>query len=261
MASLASVLVGIRTKVSTGNFVATEIGDLLTAGPWRPPQWVNATAFAMTATDPVTKKPTAYVFDAVIRAEYDQKTVVTLNPVQTGAPLTDHAYAIPATVVIEVAMSDAMQSFAMDQWADSPSKSISTFQALLALQKQRLPVQLATPLNLYSAMMITGVSATADKDTKHALKAIVTFQQILTASVRQPSNSANSSIPQTTDQTIGGVSQAVAVPASTVAQNNVQSAIASGALTAQQAASVARQIETAGVWSSTNISSLASIFR
>ncbi|HXR75138.1 MAG TPA: hypothetical protein VN737_04125 [Bryobacteraceae bacterium] len=239
MASLASILSGIRFTVNTSQ----DLED--SAGIWRPPQWARGIpAIAITATDPVTKAQTAYVFDAVIRAEHEQRTAVTLNPVQTGAAISDHAYTIPASLVLEIAMSDAMQSFTMGQWADGPSKSVSAYQKLISLQKQRLPLQVSTRLRSYSNMMITGVHAEEDHETASALKATVTFQEILTATViTADSSSSDSALPQTTNQTVVGQIQAQAVPQSVQAQNS----------TAGQSLP---SIPGAGSWSSTSASQI-----
>ena len=199
----------------------TAISSIASQAVWRPPQWSNRTQqppLEMMANDPVTGQPTVYVFDTIIKAEHHQQCVVTLNPVQTGASITDNAYVVPPTLTVEIAMSDAMQSYTLGQWANAPSKSVSAFQTLVGIQGSLTPVQLSTRLRSYSNMMITDVRVEDEARTKYGLRAWVTFQQILTASVAitNVSSTANqntlSAIPQTTGSTNSGQINPLPVP-------------------------------------------------
>ena len=93
------------------------------AGPWRPPQWGAHSAASPPVTFLVTSngQQTVYAFDGIIRAEHEQHTEITKNPVQTGAAISDHAYVVPPRLTVEIRMSDAMTSWKPGQWADSPS--------------------------------------------------------------------------------------------------------------------------------------------
>jgi hypothetical protein len=160
------------------------------SGPWRPPQWsAGQASFTLLPIQSAGYQGTgtqqAFVFDGTLRAEHEQQTVVTLNPVQTGAAITDHAYVMPARLTVEIAMSDAMQSYTIGQWSSGPTRSISAYQTLKALQLANTPVSLATKLASYSLMMITDCRAEETKDTKYALKATVTFTEIFTGTVLQ----------------------------------------------------------------------------
>jgi len=88
-------------------------------------------------------------------------------------------------LTVEIAMSDAMQSYTIGQWSSGPTRSISAYQTLKALQLANTPVSLATKLASYSLMMITDCRAEETKDTKYALKATVTFTEIFTGTVLQ----------------------------------------------------------------------------
>ena len=190
-----------------------------------------------------------YVFDGAIRAEHQQRLTITQLPVQTQASVSDNAYLVPAIVTVEIAMSDAMQSYTVGQFSGSTSRSVSAYQTLLSLQNGMTFLQLATRLNMYTNMLIADIAADDTRETEYGLKAIVTFQQVLTAGV-EISNSAfiadDSSRPQTTGQTPAGPSQASPPSASLIAQHSINSAPQS-----------ASSIPNAGGWSSTNITSLA----
>jgi hypothetical protein len=74
------------------------------------------------------------------------------------------------------------------------------------LQYNLSVVQVATRLRQYSNMMITSVRALEDVETNFALKAVVLFEQILTASVQQSQSTSTqqSANPQATNSTVAG---------------------------------------------------------
>lgn len=271
MASLSTLPIPIPNQIGSVQSLLAQVYystitpaviDPGTNGPWRPPQWTKTPSLSMTATDPTTGQQTAYVFDSNIRVEHEQQTVITLNPVQTGAALSDHAYIQPSRVTLEIMMSDAMQSFTVGQWATGPSKSVSCYQTLVAIQEARNPVQLATRLRNYANMIVTEVRAVEDKDTQHSLKAHITFQHILTASVQMSSTNSlattggTSALPQTTGQTLNGQVQTLPVPSSVITQNNIQNATNS----LKSVIGGVPLLASAGSWSSTNINSISSVF-
>jgi hypothetical protein len=220
MGTLASILGSVTAFAGSNSLVG--------GAGFRPPQWTNpgitTPPVTLTAMDPVSGQQTAYVFDGIPRGEHEQRTVITKIPVQTGAALSDHAYIEPPSLMIEIAMSDAMQSFVVGQFADSPSRSISAYQTLRTLQSDLSVVQVATRLWQYSNMMITSIRALEDYETNFGLKAIVTLDQILTANVDQSQNTSTqqSADPQATNSTTTGQVQPSSVPASIDQLNNIQ---------------------------------------
>lgn len=243
---------------------------LLTEGnpqPWRPPQWANGTqlSLTLTATDPNTQRTTVYVFDAIIRNVHDRDTVITLNPVQTGAALSDHAYVVPPRVTTEIMMSDSMQSFITGQWADGPSRSVSAYQTLVGIQEQKLGLSLATRYWQYDNMMITNIRAEEKKDTLYAGKFSVTFQQILLASVEVTNSTisfgsmpAVSSIPQATGQTLTGLTQTQTIPAAIKSQDAL-APITIPNSTFNLGNYVAPAISGSGYWTSTGLGNLTKV--
>jgi len=233
--------------IGTPGASGTKPGD---SAPFRPPQWNTGPAFTMTATDPNSGQQVAYVFDNGNRILHEQESVVTMNPVQTGAALSDNIYLVPARVVIEVMMSDAMQSFNVSQWNNGPSKSVSAYQTLVALQQAGNPVQIASRLRQYANMMIVGISAEENKDTRFGLRATVTFREIITAQIQANSSRLTgfSEMPQTTDETQIGQSQTLPVPQSIQNQNNVENSGLN--------LTPVPQVSGAGQWSSYNVAGL-----
>ena len=89
------------------------------SGPWRPPQWAssNEPIFWIVPVQQGAVGPQQlYAFDGPMEIDHEQQSVVTLNPIQTGAPIGDHAYVVPARLVAHLLMSDSMQSFIVGQF-------------------------------------------------------------------------------------------------------------------------------------------------
>lgn len=203
--------------------------------PWQPPQWPSSQPYTLTLTaaDPATGKPTAYVFDAVFRVGHEQRGTLTTNPVQTGSSITDHLYMLPRTVEAEIGMSDSMISFTLGQFSDSGSRSVSAYQTLLNLQRAKTVVQIATRMSAYTqdagvaGMVISNLRVEESKDTKYGAAIHVTFTEILLATVQQISNvgssvsPAISAIPQATGMTTAGQIQTIPVSQAVENQNNV----------------------------------------
>ena len=248
----------VRNIVSTVGASAVAYG--LPQGPWKPQQWSTPNYASPALTMLVTgadQQQKLYVFDAIIRAEHEQRTVVTSNPVQTGAALNDHAYVIPPKLSIEIRMSDAMQSYVAGQWADSPSRSISAYQTLVGFTQPPTVIDaIHTRLHDYSNMIITEIRAIEERNTRYGLRALVTFVQVLTASIEVIAGSsqaaAKSAIPQATNATVVGNSQTNPIPANVQSQNNVTSL--SPSVTQNWP-----RITGAGDWSSNNVNVLSTV--
>jgi hypothetical protein len=208
---------------------------MATSSAWRPPQWAsgpsvstvllkfpglpNAVQYSPSgigATLPTA--PTTYVFDVVIRVGHEQQVRKTEHPVQTGANISDHAYAMPARVVLDVGMSDAMDSFTLGQWAGSRTKSVSAYQIMLAMQYARVPLVLVTKLRTYSNMIITSISPEETVKTIAGLRMRVDLEEIFAASIETVQDSAR---PDATESSSQGTVVATPVSATQQAQNGV----------------------------------------
>lgn len=213
-------------------------------GPWRPPQWNQPQLYSLTVTEIVNTSvqstilfgestnedtvgslgsataPTArqtttnnvtYYFDAILRAEHIQDLTETRHPIQTGAAVIDHAYLNPATVTLEIGMSDVLGRFAPGQYTSNSSKSISAYQTFKDIQSRRVPITLSTRLDTYNNMLIRRIQAVENKQSKFGLRAEITFVQIITASVATQTVPA-SSRPDSTDTTNEGTKQPLTPP-------------------------------------------------
>jgi hypothetical protein len=147
-----------------------------------------------------------WFFDAFLRMDHTSKLKITEHPVQTGAAITDHAFLEPATLTMEIGMTDVAESIIPGQFTGGWSRSVTAYQLLLELQKQRIPVQILTRLKLYKNMLIEVISVPDDYKTLYGLKATVAFKEILIAQVTTVKISTR---PQVTDSTNRGVVEPV----------------------------------------------------
>lgn len=193
---------------------------------YRPEVWNQPALIMVTGTLPQASSSSStgsqgqaftYVFDAVFRNEHDQSMTPTKHPVQTGANITDHVFVNPATLNMEIGMSDVMDSFTAGMWgAAGSSKSVSAYQKLLTLELARVAVTIQTRLNTYQSMVLVQLKPVEDYKTRHSLRCMIRWEQIFVASI---TNVGHSTQPQTTDSTNQGDAQPGATPPGVNDQN------------------------------------------
>lgn len=134
-----------------------------------------------------------WVFDAIVKLDHSQSQRITQHPVQTGANITDHSFALPATLTMEIGMSDVMACYIPNQWGSDvsePTKSVMAYQTILYWKNYGAPLKISTRLHEYTDMVVQMMVAPDDIRTKHGLKCVVTFQQIFTSEVAVRKESA-----------------------------------------------------------------------
>lgn len=164
---------------------------------------------------------TNYVFDCIVLAEHEQDLTKTRHPVQTGAAISDHAFIENARLILDVGMSDAMDAYYSPTTWDisaSPSKSVSAYQTMLALQFSRVPLSIQTRLRTYQNMIITGITPTETARTVQGLRMRISFEQIFIATITQIEVSAR---PQDTGETNLGLKTPIPPSDSQQSQNGM----------------------------------------
>ncbi len=155
-----------------------------------------------------------WFFDAILTISPNSVLTITEHPVQLGSTVSDYAYLQPRTLDMTIGMSDVAKSFIAGQFGGGPSRSVQAYQVLSDLQQQRIPVQVYTRLGLYQNMLVQSLGAQEDNTTVHGLRASVTLQELLVATVSVVKISAN---PAKTDKAKQGKKQPQQVPASVLA--------------------------------------------
>lgn len=141
-----------------------------------------------------------YFFDAVLKAEHQTQLKITTHPVQYGANIADHSYVEPATLTMEIGMSDVMPGIIEGQFSDQESRSVSAYQTLLKLQSDRNPLQINTRLNNYKNMLIEQIIAPDDVKTQYGLRTTVKFKEIFVVNVAKIKVSKSPQITGTTNR-------------------------------------------------------------
>lgn len=139
-----------------------------------------------------------YFFDGIMNINHTRELEITENPVETGASIVDHSYVKPATIMMDVLMSDVHRSIYPGQFDGAKSRSLAAWDVLNKIQSSRIPCSVFTPLGLYNNMLVSSIEATEDASTVHALSAKVTLREIPIARVKTVKIS---SAPQTTNST------------------------------------------------------------
>jgi hypothetical protein len=119
-----------------------------------------------------------WFFDAVLRTDHTSKLKITEHPVQSGAAISDHAYPEPAELLMEIGITDAARSLIAGQYLEYDSRSVAAYDVLRRLQREIVPLQVVTRLQLYQNMLIESLSVSDDYTTKNALKATIQMREI-----------------------------------------------------------------------------------
>jgi hypothetical protein len=151
------------------------------------PSQTDTTNFSTTEANTT---PTVFYFDAVIRMDHVREWRITDHPVQNGASISDHAYALPGRLIMEIGMSDVMQSFQSGQWTGGNSRSVNCYQQLEQIGDLRIPFTLTTRLKTYQNMLVESLHAPDDVKTWHGLRARIQFRQIILGTVTTQTQSA-----------------------------------------------------------------------
>lgn len=142
------------------------------------------------------------IFDSTISEDHSFEIVIPDDPVETGVSLSDHAYAKPRPLRMEVAVSDTpLQERGIPVYDrnNTPSvqlarlwtnggdtrRSVFAWQYLVDKANQFAIFDVQTGLELYQNMMFVKGSASVTKDTAGCLHASLEMKQVRFASTRE----------------------------------------------------------------------------
>jgi hypothetical protein len=152
------------------------------------------------------------VAQVTIEEEHHDKLVVTKHPVQQGAQISDHAYKMPANLIIHAGWSNSgLESVISDLsslygYAAGNNNNLSlnysqtVYNQLLTLQAQRIPFSITTGKRQYTNMLLNDISVTTTEKTEHTLLATLVCEEVIivqtTTTILPPA--ANQASPQQT---------------------------------------------------------------
>lgn len=158
----------------------------------------------------------AFTAHATVREDHTDSLQITEHPVEQGATIADHAYKLPAEVVIEAMWSNSPASGAGSGIA-SPQAYTSAFVGtgagqvadiyakLLELQESRILFDVYTGKRVYRNMLLRTLVQKTDKDTEFALRVTATCRQVVIAKTQTltvPAPASAQTFPGSTAQTI-----------------------------------------------------------
>jgi hypothetical protein len=115
-----------------------------------------------------------FVADVTIREEHEDELVVTENPVEQGAAITDHSFKQPARLTIDIGYSNSSA-----QSGGDPNYVNDMYAQFLQLQASRQPFDVITGKRQYSNMLITMLHTVTDEKTENALLLTVKMKEII----------------------------------------------------------------------------------
>ncbi|HBR3743669.1 TPA: hypothetical protein L9T19_003387 [Klebsiella pneumoniae] len=119
----------------------------------------------------------------VVSEKHSDTLEITEHPVETGAPVSDHAYKRPSEVVMEVGFAGGGSLL---DFIDTSSLGLTlglspkeTYQQILDLQTSRIPFDVVTGKRLYSNMLIRAIEVTTDRTSENVLMAVLTLREVI----------------------------------------------------------------------------------
>lgn len=131
--------------------------------------------------------------DLTVREQGMDELEITQHPIETGAAITDHAFARQPTLQLEYGWSTSFlsgfsaQSLLAGETPDlsfGAQKTRQIYEQLLALQASRIPFQVVTGKRLYSNMLLESLGIMTDVTTENALMVTMTCRGIIIVSTQ-----------------------------------------------------------------------------
>ena len=149
-----------------------------------------------------------FIADVTVEEEHTDDLTITEHPVEYGASITDHAYKMPARLVVRAGWSNASTQATDDDYVRE------VYANFLALQATREPFDVSTGKRQYTNMLIQSLSITTTVETESSLQMSVAMREVIIVQTQSatPPNAGNMADPsKTLDVQSGGVRQPVPV--------------------------------------------------
>ena len=130
----------------------------------------------------------AIIPDVVVSEEHTDEVILTRHPVDRSAPVSDHAYKLPASVTCVFAWSDSSRlvNSAMNL---SILKGLSTtkdvYRKFQEIMDGRKLLRLSTGKRVYESVLLTKMTTTSSDDTESSLILEMTFEEVNLVAVEE----------------------------------------------------------------------------
>jgi hypothetical protein len=111
-----------------------------------------------------------------IGSEGRDELTITDHPIETGAPVSDHAYKQPATLNMTVGWG---AGGLLVDFSGTTNSVDDAYAALLDLQNLREPFTVTTSKRIYQNMMIASLGCTTNKETQNVIIIDVGLREVL----------------------------------------------------------------------------------
>ena len=131
--------------------------------------------------------------DIVIEEIQNDQLQITEFPVETGAPISDHAFKRPPEIIMRCGFSNST--------AQTEGYVQAVYGLLIDLQNSLEPFNVVTGKRIYSNMMINSLLVTTDHESEYALNVIVGLKMVIITNTS--GGGATASTQASADQTSG----------------------------------------------------------
>jgi hypothetical protein len=138
-----------------------------------------STGIAETTSVPGVPPSGMIIADSVIEERYDDESIITENPVETGSVSNDHAYDLPQELELTYVWAAASP-----QAAGQPSFLNDIYTLILALKVGKVLLTVSTGRRLYQNMLLKSISTISDKDTENILQLRLSLRQLILVSTQ-----------------------------------------------------------------------------
>ncbi len=138
-----------------------------------------AIAAAARLLNPFLRRPriiAGIVPHVTVEENHEDDLVITQNPVESGAEITDHAYKAPEKVTIKYGWSNSSLAA-----LGNPAYIDQVYQMFLTLQRSRVPFSILTGKRSYTSMLAKRLTVQTNESTENILMLKIECQQVIIA--------------------------------------------------------------------------------
>lgn len=133
--------------------------------------------------------------DVTVREVHIDEDTITVHPVETGTPVSDHVFANPKLVEITAGFSDSSAGYS--------GYVQEIYEEFLALKAEREPFDVFTGKRAYKNMLFASIQVVTDTESEYALMTTLRLQEVIITSTDGSSGAGAISDQANPEQTAG----------------------------------------------------------
>lgn len=125
--------------------------------------------------------------DVTIEEKHKDELQITEHPVETGTPISDHAYKEPPELTMKVGWSESagkLNGIVGNTILSETTGLVAVYETLQALQDNHVRLIVSTGKRLYTNMLIKSLSCTTDMQSENSLMIDITFKKVVITQTR-----------------------------------------------------------------------------